>query len=369
MEVAGIQSLPAVATNDRTVRQETPKVPPTSHRRIRRPRPLAPRSSGYLARQQRLLRLLDERRELSVEHAAAELGCSRRTVYRDFLVLSETGVPLYQEAEGRRVRWRLVDGPKRRLSITLSFSEMLALTAGRDLLAGLAGTFFHEAAISALEKVRAALPQPLLDRADASAELVLTDKRPARDYRGRGEIVRAVADAIEQRRTLVLTYRKLGARSPSRREVDPYHLHIHAGTLYLMGFCHERQAGRTFVLDRASQVEITDRVFERRADLQLDAVLQGDLGPWSGKPSRIRLRFAPSAAALVAERKVHPSQVTTLNLDGSADVALSAPITPWLMRWLIGWGHEVTVLSPAGLSRDVRKAHERAAKKSRDVRQ
>jgi hypothetical protein len=37
--------------------------------------------------------------------------------------------------------------------VTLSFAETLALTAGRDLLAGLAGTFFHEAAISALEKV------------------------------------------------------------------------------------------------------------------------------------------------------------------------------------------------------------------------
>ncbi|MBN2576420.1 MAG: HTH domain-containing protein [Deltaproteobacteria bacterium] len=74
------------------------------------------RRGSYLARQQRLLRLLDERKELSVDHAAAELGCSRRTVYRDFLVLSETGVPLYQEPEGRRVRWRLprVPSPAKR---------------------------------------------------------------------------------------------------------------------------------------------------------------------------------------------------------------------------------------------------------------
>ncbi len=164
------------------------------------------RRSGYLARQQRLLRLLDERRELSVEKAAAELGCSRRTIYRDFLVLSETGVPIYPEAEGKRVRWRLVDGPKRRLSITLSFSEMLALTAGRDLLAGLTGTFFHEAAITALEKIRAALPDPLLARADATADLVLADKRPARDYRSRGEAVRTLVDAIDQHETVNRVY-------------------------------------------------------------------------------------------------------------------------------------------------------------------
>lgn len=330
------------------------------------------RSSGYLARQQRLLRMLDERREISVDQAAAELGCSRRTVYRDFLVLSETGVPLYQEPEGRRVRWRLVEGPKRRLSITLSFSEMLALTAGRDLLAGLTGTFFHEAAISALEKVRAALPEPLLARANASAELVMADKRPLRDYRGRGEMVHQIADAIDQRRTVLLTYRKLGARSAARREVDPYHLHIHAGTLYLIGFCHERQAARTFLLDRASQVAVTAKTFERRGDLQLDSILQGDLGPWSGRAVSISLRFSADAAPLVAERKIHPSQITRLSLDGSAEVAIFAPITPWLVRWLVGWGHQVDIKTPASLAKQVRAAHEQALrpparKKDRDL--
>jgi predicted DNA-binding transcriptional regulator YafY len=94
------------------------------------------RTAGSLARQQRLVRLLDERRGLSADAAAAELGCDRRTVYRDFTVLEEAGFPLYQEPEGRRMRWRLVEGPKRRLSVTLNFAEMLALTTGRDLLAG-----------------------------------------------------------------------------------------------------------------------------------------------------------------------------------------------------------------------------------------
>ena len=316
------------------------------------------RRSGYLARQQRLLRLLDERRELSAEKAAAELGCSRRTIYRDFLVLSETGVPIYPETEGRRVRWRLVDGPKRRLSITLSFSEMLALTAGRDLLAGLTGTFFHEAAITALEKIRAALPNPLLARADATADLALAEKRPARDYRGRGEAVRTLVDAIDLRETVSLEYRKLGDRKTKRRLVDPYHLHLHAGALYLIGWCHERQAARTFLLDRASRVEPTSRKFQRRADLALSSILQGDLGPWSGEPETIRLRFSPTAARLISERKVHPSQVTVPRLDSSIDMTLTAPITPWLEHWLTGWAADVAVLSPAHLRASIRRRHQ-----------
>ncbi len=307
-----------------------------------------------LARQQRLVRLLDQGGELSVPRTAADLGCTERTVYRDLVVLQEVGVPVYQEREGKRLRWRLVDGPKRRLSVTLSFAETLALTAGRDLLAGLAGTFFHEAAISALEKIRAALPAPFLTRADAAADLVVADKRPSRDYRGRGDAVRSLVDAIERRETVTIEYRKIGDRASSVRDVDPYHLHIHAGALYLIGWCHRRKAVRTFLLDRAGRVRPTGRTFYRRSDIKLVSLLQGDLGPWTGKAEVIRLRFRSTAARLVAERKIHPSQVSELRLDGGLDVTLHAPITPWLERWLTGWAGEVEVLAPARLADRVR---------------
>ena len=278
------------------------------------------RRSGYLARQQRLLRLLDERRELSAEYAAAELGCSRRTIYRDFLVLSETGVPIYPEAEGRRVCWRLVDGPKRRLSITLSFSEMLALTAGRDLLAGLTGTFFHEAAITALEKIRAALPDPLLARADATADLVLAEKRPARDYRGRGEAVRALVDAIDRHETVGLKYRKLSERKAKQRLVDPYHLHLHSGALYLIAWCHERQAARTFLLDRASRVEPTGH------DIDL-ACRTCPLEPTCAYPQTFEPRPPADATRLSNLQDVPRPFVFDLPLDESPDFPAGVPVT------------------------------------------
>jgi predicted DNA-binding transcriptional regulator YafY len=312
-----------------------------------------------------LVRLLDQGGALSVPHAAAELGCTERTVYRDLVVLQETGFPVYQEREGKRMRWRLIDGPKRRLSVTLSFAETLALTAGRDLLAGLAGTFFHEAAISALEKIRAALPAPFLTRADATADLVVADKRPSRDYRGRGDAVQTLVDAIERRETVTIEYRKIGDRASSVRDVDPYHLHIHAGALYLIGWCHRRKAVRTFLLDRAGRVRHTGRTFDRRSDISLAPVMQGDLGPWTGKTEVIRLRFRSTAARLVAEHKIHPSQVSELRLDGGLDVTLHAPITPWLERWLTGWAGEVEILAPARLSDRVRANHSDALNRRR----
>jgi predicted DNA-binding transcriptional regulator YafY len=300
--------------------------------------------------------LLDEGDGLSVEAVALELGCTRRTVYRDFAILQEIGVPLYAETNGKRTRWRLVAGPKRRLAVTLTFSEMLALTAGRELLAGLAGTFFHEAAITALEKIRAALPEPLLARADASAEVLMAD-RPAARYRSRGGAVLTIATAIEARESLVLSYRKLGDRAPTSRQVDPYHLHIHSGALYLIAWCHTRRAVRTFLLDRAAEVAPTGRRFERHAEPASPSPLQGDLGPWSGPAETIRLRFSAGVAQLVSERKIHPSQVTQPLLDGAAEVTLRAPLTPWLVHWLTGWGADVAILGPAHLADRIRVRH------------
>jgi predicted DNA-binding transcriptional regulator YafY len=315
-----------------------------------------PRGDSLL-RQQRLIRILDERREIVVEPTARQLGCHPRTIYRDLAVLQQLGLPLYQEEEGRRVRWRLVDGPRRRLSITLSFSEMLALSAGRDLLAGLAGTFFHEAAISGLEKIRDALPRELLPRIDRSAAVVMSESRPAHDYRGHGDSARTLVQAIEANETVQIHYRKLEAKSHSGRDVDPYHLYIQSGALYLLGWCHRRKALRTFLLDRAARVTSTGRTFERRTDLDLSSILQGDLGPWSGRPVAIEIRFSPVVARLVAERKIHPSATAQWRNDGLLDVSLRCPLTPALERWLTGWGAEVQVLAPTRLADNIRARH------------
>src|SRR5438067_8741248 len=90
-----------------------------------------------LARQLKLMTLLEDRQELAVTDVARELGYTTRTVYRDLAVLERIGVPIYQERKGRRARWRVVEGYRRRLSVSLSWSEMLALALGGKLLVDL----------------------------------------------------------------------------------------------------------------------------------------------------------------------------------------------------------------------------------------
>lgn len=311
-------------------------------------------------RQYRLMQLLDERREVGVNEAAAELGYSARTVYRDLEVLSRIGFPVYSDQDGRRSRWKVLEGSRQRLRLTLSWSEMLALTTGRELLRGLAGTVFHEAAVSALDKIRQALPAELAARAAAATLGVSASTGTVHDYRGRTGVVQSLVDAIDRQETVDLTYKKRGRVGPEQRRLDPYHLHVLAGAVYIIGFCHARGELRTFLVDRASAVVSTGQRFERRNDLVPTALLHGSFGPWSGAPVRVRLRFAVEVASLIAERRVHPSQTSQWRADGRLDVSLKLPESPALVAWVVSWGPRVEVVSPVSLRDAVRREHEEA---------
>ncbi len=63
-----------------------------------------------LSRQWRLIRFLDHPNGFTVDEAAQELGCTVRTIWRDLDVLQKANFPLYDEKDGRRVRYRLPAG-------------------------------------------------------------------------------------------------------------------------------------------------------------------------------------------------------------------------------------------------------------------
>jgi hypothetical protein len=63
-----------------------------------------------LSRQWLLIRLLDHPNGFTVDEAAARLGCTVRTVWRDLTTLQKANLPIYSDRDGKRMRYRLVDG-------------------------------------------------------------------------------------------------------------------------------------------------------------------------------------------------------------------------------------------------------------------
>ncbi|MBX5484976.1 MAG: WYL domain-containing protein [Myxococcaceae bacterium] len=320
------------------------------------------------SRQLRLLQLLESRPQgIEIDEAAEELGKGRRTVYRDFEVLERSGIPLIAERDGRKARWRMMPGYRHRLQLSLTWSEVLALSTGSQLMAGLAGTLFHEGAVSALEKIRATLPKPLADRA-RHAEAVVSTSRGGHDYATRRRILDVLLEAIHQRRSVLARYRSRTGRrrSPSAlRRIDPYHLRVTEQAIYLIGYCHEAKAPRTFLLDRFESVEETTDTFHVDPGFRADAFLGGSFGMWTGIPRRVRFVVAPPLAHLFFERKLHPSQIAQRRSDGAAEVQLHVAIGPPLVAYLAGLGASVSQISPGSLRRDVLRVHEEALQLTR----
>ncbi|MHB8875392.1 MAG: helix-turn-helix transcriptional regulator [Myxococcaceae bacterium] len=315
------------------------------------------------ARQLKLLSLLEVRPEgVELDEAAGELNARRRTVYRDLRVLEDAGFPLTSALEGKRARWKMVEGFRHRLQLSLTWAELVALLTGRELLGGLEGTVLYDGAASALVKIRATLPRGLAERFRAS-ERQVSAARGGRDYRSRGELVRRLVEAIADRRTLLTRYRSRGPQGRRRareRKLDPYHLRVAEEGIYLLAHCHQSQKVKLFLVDRFESARPTEERFTAPEGFSVEQELRSSFGMWTGRPRKVRFTVAAGLADLLMERKVHPSQVAQRRGDGSLEVRLDVALGPPLVAYLTGLGAGVGEIEPEELCGAVRVEHRKA---------
>lgn len=307
-----------------------------------------------LSRQLQLWMLLDRERSLSVSDVCDRLSVNRRTLYRDLEVLQRCGMPLYQDQEGKRVRWRLDDGFKRTLSVQLSVQEVMAIVAAERLLSSMGGTIFASAARTAVEKLKGQLAPPIRERlTKLTAGVSASAGGASRDLGAHGAQLDTILKAVEANEVLELKYQKLGAGVPQLYTVEPHHVHVHGSSVYLVCWAIERGAPRIFLLDRVRELRATGRTFTRRAELPLGVFEQGAFGLWEGKPVVVRLRFKGTAVRIVSEQQLHPSQKSSPGPNGTLDFELRVPLSPPLVAWVRGFGGRVEVLAPEELQKDV----------------
>lgn len=307
-----------------------------------------------LSRQLQLWMLLDRERALSIEDVCRRLEINKRTLYRDLEVLERCGMPLWQEKQGRRVRWRLDDGFKRALSVNLSVQEVMAIVAAERLLSSMAGTVFASAATTAVSKLKSQLAAPIRERLDRLVGSFTASGGASRNLKPQSQHLELLLEASQANRVVELRYQKLGAGVPALYTVEPHHVHVQGNAVYLVGWAIERKAPRIFLLDRVTLVRETGATFKRRAELPVGVFEQGAFGLWEGKPTVIRLRFKGTAVRIVEEQRLHPTQQNSKGPNGALDVQLRVPISPPLIAWIRGFKGRVEVLSPENL--DAREA-------------
>ena len=318
---------------------------------------------GQLVRQWQLLQMIERPAGVTVEDASAELHCSIRTVWRDLRVLEDAGFPLFDEksADGRRTRWQVLPEFKASLPLRLTLAELAALLMSRELLAPIGVSLLGPAVQSAFDKIAGVLSRDALK--------IIDDMRGTLGVRALGaklqlpvaEHLPKLHEALLNHRTVRVHYHSYSRGADTERAIDPYHLTYFNGGLYLVGYCHLREAIRIFAVERIRKVETTRERFTAPADFDAQKYLEGAWGILRGDLVTVRVRFAKTPARYVKERLWHPSQTFRDLDDGRLEITLRVADTQEVRRWILGYGVEAEVLEPASLLEALRSEARRLA--------
>lgn len=293
-----------------------------------------------------LLELLQAHGRLTGAEMARRLDVNPRTIRRYITVLEELGIPVTTE-QGRHGGYMLVAGfrlPPMMLTNEETLAVSLGLQAARHL-----GLSESEPAIASVQaKLERVMPEKLRHRLRAAGDTTNLVLPRARDH---GQVLPTLADAIQSQRRLRLHYRSRKDEGMTR-EIDPYGLVFHYNHWYLGGYCHLRQALRTFRLDRMSDLEMLDAGFQRPSGFNAANHLRESLAnSWPRHPVSVLLHTDPASAAELlhcpeATLEPHPEGVL---LHGSTDSL------EWYARWLASLPVPVSPREPRELKEAMRQ--------------
>ncbi|MEV8251259.1 WYL domain-containing protein [Microbacterium sp. NPDC076768] len=217
-----------------------------------------------------LVPYLLEHGQVSLEEAAAEFGVTPREMRGMVEKLTVIGLPgeagyWQQPQEMFDINWDLLD-----LEDVIEITNDVALRrvprfTAREAAALLAGLQMVAAvpAVSDSGLVAGLITKLSRGAADAPADVVVAPSAV-------DEVREAVARGLNEGVAISFTYQAPDAAAMTRT-VDPMQILITNGQWYLQGWCHLRQAMRTFHLDRVSAPSLTDIPITHSEDQVPDA--------------------------------------------------------------------------------------------------
>jgi predicted DNA-binding transcriptional regulator YafY len=224
-----------------------------------------------MPRPARILMLLDRLRggaEASIEHLAAELGVSGRTIQRDLATLRERGEPVSGQAgPGGGVRLERTRGV---VAVHMSLDEILALWLACRLSREASVLPWSGAATSALNKLLASIPG---DRAASLRALLgrVYLGAPASPQLARGagptdvELLSLFEEAFTGGLGLGFCYTDAQGKSGWRR-AEPHGLLMEPPVWYLLARDVDKGEPRTFRMDRIAQPQLDPALRFRPSD-------------------------------------------------------------------------------------------------------
>lgn len=272
---------------------------------------------------------------------ADEFGCDLRTIQRDIELL-QVSLHLALTYDRASKTYLLEPESDASLSMNLTAEETLALALARGLLTA-PGFPLKDAVLAALDKATSQLPVAFQDILSQS-EQTFHAEALARDYSQAP--LALLMEAAHAGQTLELYYQSRSSKQLTWRCVDPYEVALRNGQYWeLHGWCHTRQAIRTFALDKIEQVRPTSALFTRHEQKWADfQAADGVLGGLRGEaPVTVDVVFDACVADYALDRQWPKTLRLCVLPDGSVQMTGIVQGTDGLLVELLSWRRHVLV--------------------------
>jgi predicted DNA-binding transcriptional regulator YafY len=280
-----------------------------------------------------LLYLLLENGTMTAPALSERLEVSVRTVYRDVDALARAGVPIYATA-GKRGGVALMPGFTIDRSILSGEEQDKLLIAVQSLRA--AGQEVDDL----LSKLGAAFRRP-------SADWIMVDFSRWGMRRTDTERFELFKTAILGCQVLRITYCGASGRR-TERKIHPLRLVYKDKNWYLQAYCLRAGDFRLFKIGRVLDAAITGETFPPYDGKAIPPVETEEA---FGQIKPLTLRFSPRAAFRVYDE--FERGCITEEPDGSLRVEAAFPMDSWAVGYLLSFGTDVEVLSPAALRQEL----------------
>ena len=279
-----------------------------------------------------------------------ELGCSRATLYRDIAFLRDAlGAPVESDSTGEGgFRYDQKEAERFELpGLWLYSDELHALLATHQLLDRTGSGVLS----SALAPLRSRIESLLAQQAGGKRWPMERVRVIGSYVRRRDEVAfRIVASAVLERRQVEFDYLARSTNERTHRRVSPQRLTHYRDNWYLDAWDHEREALRSFSVDRIQHARVRDEAARDLPDDELDLHLASSYGIFSGAPKGIAtIVFSPKAARWVADEHWHSKQEGRFLPDGRYQLKLPYSNARELLMDVLRYGADAEITEPVAL--------------------
>ncbi|TVR35438.1 MAG: YafY family transcriptional regulator [Balneolaceae bacterium] len=289
-----------------------------------------------------MLMLQDSSKRITVDELADTFGVSRRTIFRDFNVLTELNVPVtWDQYSG----YGVIEGYKIP-PLMFNSRELATIMVGLNFVKSQVDKQLVDDAKGVELKIKNVLPAELKEFMNSLDNRTVVD--PFLHFgseKKEGGNWYLVSSAISQKKSLSFIYKSQKDNKKSDRTIDPYLLVFYKDHWNVIGYSHKREANRNFVLDRMETVKILDQNYSEKEKINAEALIFG-----SNESGQIIDVLVDDKANRVFRANL-PTKIFKENAVSSKKIKVSFRFEnlDYINEWLLQFGDKVEIVSPKEL--------------------